>query len=129
MFSRVIEICSNNYYELITDFDWYISVLVDFIEEGNFTCFTDLSNQLIDLVTRVPDTRKRITDEMCHLFDSPSNMNLTELILTALHIIGEYSPDSEPFSKVLQPIIANCDDRVQSSCISTAFILYLILFN
>ena len=125
MFSRVIEICSNNDYELITDFDWYISVLVDFIEEGNFTCFTDLSNQLIDLVTRVPDTRKRITDEMCHLFDSPSNMNLTELILTALHIIGEYSPDSEPFSKVLQPIIANCDDRVQSSCISTAFILYL----
>lgn len=125
MLSRVIEICSNNDYELINDFDWYISVLVDFIEAGNFTCFTVLSNQLIDLVTRVPDTRERITREMCHLFDSSLNMNLTELILTALHIIGEYSPNSEPFSKVLQPIIANCDDRVQSSCITTAFILYL----
>ncbi|KAH0801178.1 Adaptin N terminal region family protein [Histomonas meleagridis] len=125
LLKRVIEICSKNDYELVTDFDWYISVLTDFIEEGNFSCFNVLSNQLIDLVTRVPDTRKRIIEEMCKLFDNPSNMGLSQLLLTALHIIGEYSENSEPFSKVLQPIVANCDDRVQAACIGTSFVLYL----
>jgi hypothetical protein len=36
---RVLETCSQNNYAIVSDFDWYISVIGDFVEEGGFICF------------------------------------------------------------------------------------------
>lgn len=123
IFTRVIEVCTRRDYELICDFDWYITVLMDFVEEGGFTIYQLLANQFLDLATRVPDTRSRLVDEMGKLFDTAVHRD-DALLVAAAHIIGEYSETSESFGKILQPIITNYSDRVQLCCIQTAFTLY-----
>lgn len=125
IFSRVIEICSKNDYDLINDFDWYISTLMDFVQEGGFTCYNVLSDQLLDLALRVPDTRERLVDEMAGLFQNVAYKDATPLLLSASHIIAEYSTNTDMFEKVLFNLIAESDERVQESCIATAFKLYL----
>ncbi|KAH0789014.1 Adaptin N terminal region family protein [Histomonas meleagridis] len=125
LFTKIITICSKDDYALVTDFDWYISILMDFISEGGFSCYDVVSEQLMDLALRVPDMRKRLVIEMGGLFENIEFKDATQLLLIASHIIAEYSEDSKQFEHILQPIIANCDERVQESCISTAFTLYL----
>lgn len=125
LFTRVIEICSKNDYDLINDFDWYISILMDFVQEGGFTCYNALSEQLLDLALRVPDTRDRLVEEMGGLFQNVAYKDATSLLLSASHIIAEYAPNSDQFEKVIFSLIAETDERVQESCISTAFKLYL----
>ena len=121
---RVIDICSRNDYEMVNDFDWYITVLMDFIEEGGFGVSEMMANQFIDLAVRVPATRERLVDEMGRLFDATNYKANEALLIAASHIIGEYAVDSEPFEKILQPVVNNCAERVQLSCIQTAFRLY-----
>jgi hypothetical protein len=41
------------------------------------------------------------------------------------HIIGDYADDASSFDKVLLPSIVDLDKRVQVSCVSTAFKLFL----
>lgn len=125
IFSRVIEICSKNDYDLINDFDWYISTLMDFVQEGGFTCYDVLSEQLLDLALRVPDTRERLVDEMAGLFQNVAYKDATSLLLSSSHIIAEYATNTDMFEKVLFSLIAETDERVQESCIATAFKLYL----
>lgn len=125
LLKRVIEICSKNDYDLVNDFEWYISVLMDFVIEGGFDCYDVLAEQLLDLALRVPDTRERLVAEMGGLFENIEYKDATPLLLAASHIIGEYATDSEQFEHLMQPLVVNTDERVQESVINTAFRLYL----
>ena len=125
LFSRVIEICSKDDYDLVNDFDWYITVLMDFVSEGGFTCYSTLSEQLLDLALRVPDTRERLVEEMGGLFQNVAYKDATPLLLAASHIIAEYATNSDQFEKVIFSLISETDERVQESCLATAFKLYL----
>ncbi|OHT14941.1 AP-3 complex subunit delta [Tritrichomonas foetus] len=125
IFARVIDICSNNDYDLVNDFDWYITILMDFVAEGGFTCYDTLSEQLLDLALRVPDTRERLVEEMGGLFENVAYKDATSLLLAASHIIAEYATNSNQIEKVIFSLISETDERVQESCISTAFKLYL----
>jgi hypothetical protein len=122
---RVIEICSKRDYDLVNDFEWYISVLMDFIAEAGFSCFDAVSEQFLDMALRVPDTRPRLVVEMGTLFENVVYKDATQLLLAASHIIAEYSTDSAQFDHVMQPLIANTDERVQQSAIFTTFRLFL----
>lgn len=126
MIEKVVDMCTRGgNYEMIQDFDWYISVLMDFVENDNFTESTSgilLAQQFTELAYRVPDVRTRLVNEMGNVLDLRS---CTPLMMSACHIISEFSENSEMFSKVLQPIIAECDDRVHVSCLTTSFNLYL----
>lgn len=125
LITRVVEICSKNDYGLVQDFDWYITVLLDFIEKGGFTCYDIVADQFLDLAYRVPATRERLVVEMAKFFESPDLKEAVPLLLAASHIVGDYATDSEQFSKILQPMVINMNERVQASCIQTAFKLYL----
>ncbi|OHS94768.1 Adaptin N terminal region family protein [Tritrichomonas foetus] len=130
MIEKVVDMCTRNDYELIQDFEWFISILMDFVEGGDFTCGELLSQQFIELAYRVPDIRPKLIPEMGNILDSINSRKLsqdcrTALLLTACHILSEFAEDSEMFAKVLQPIIVENDDRVQEACLTTSFILYL----
>lgn len=126
MIEKVIEMCTRGGdYEMIQDFEWYISVLMDFVENGNYSPETSgslIAQQFTELAYRVPDVRVRLVKEMGNILDKRC---CTALMLSACHIIAEFSNDSEMFSKLLQPIIVECDDRVQASCLTTSFLLYI----
>ena len=122
---RVIEVCSKNDYSIITDFDWYISILGDFIQEGGFTCTELVADQFMDLATRVPSTRPSLVEEMGKILAMRNYRDATKLLLAALYIIAEYSENSNQLPIILTPNILYCDERVQVSALSTAFKLYV----
>lgn len=123
--TRIIEICSKNDYALVSDFNWYIQVLLDFIDEGGFTCFEILSNQFMDLATRVPATREALVDAMGHILGMRNYRDATSLLLTCLYIIAEYSQNAALLDIILNENMLYCDERVQMSTLSTAFKLYI----
>ena len=123
--TKVIQICSKDDYSLISDFDWYINVLGDFMEEGGFTCYDIISNQFLDLALRVPSTRPTLVTLMSHIIEMKSFRDATKLLLSSLYIISEYSENSNPLPSILRSSILFCDERVQVSCLSTAFKLYI----
>lgn len=122
---RVIQICSKNDYDLISDFDWYISVLMDFVEEGGFTCYTQLAEQYNDMASRVPACRPRLVKVMASLLDKIEYKDAIDLLMVAISIISEYAEDASQFDHLLQNSMLNTNERVQAYCIATAFKLYL----
>lgn len=122
---KLIEICSQNDYALVSDFDWYISVLMDIVSERNISCYKLLGEQFLDLAVRVPTTRERLAKEMGNILSKISITAADPLLLIASHILGEYSSDPRDFQRVLQPVVSNFGGRVQSSCIQSAFKIYL----
>lgn len=125
LLTRVIEICSKNDYALISDFDWYINVLGDFIEVGGFESHKLVANQFMDLATRVPSTRPPLIDLMCRIIQMKEYRYATEILLACLYIISEYSEDSSKLTTIVHPSIIFCDERVQVSALSTAYKLYV----
>lgn len=123
--NRVIDICSKNDYELIVDFDWYITILGEFISKGGFSDFEIIARQFLDLAARVPKMRAKVVEKIGRVFDDSRYRHADVLLLAASHIISEHSQGTSQFAKILQPHICNCSDRVQMSCIQTAFSLYL----
>ncbi|KAH0790134.1 Adaptin N terminal region family protein [Histomonas meleagridis] len=122
--TRVIEICSKNDYALVTDFDWYITILMNFVAGSGITCYDLIADQFLDLALRVPSTRKRLVEEMASLFKYSRFRKENRLLLSASHIIGDYSEDISPFKQILSNNIQQMNERVQSSIISTCFKLY-----
>ena len=121
----VIEICSKDDYHIVSDFEWYIQVIGDFIEEGGFTCYDLVADQFMDLATRVPDTRPALVKQMEAILAMRAYRDATKLLLCALYIIAEYSENSDSLPTILTPNILYCDERVQVSALSTAFKLYV----
>lgn len=120
--SRVIDICSDNDYALVSDFEWYIQVLLDFLSEGKITVHRLIAEQFTDIAYRVPSTREYLISCVAELF---GNVEDPDLLLASYHIVGEYAEDSTHLQKVLNPSFLRMDERVQTCCISTAFKLFL----
>ncbi|OHT09747.1 Adaptin N terminal region family protein [Tritrichomonas foetus] len=123
--TRIIEICSKADYALVSDFEWYINVLMEFIDEGGLPSYDLIADQFLDLALRVPVTRPLLVQEMAKIFLDQRYKGEAKLLLAASHIIGDYSEDSQQITKVVQPLIIQMNERVQTSCVSTAFKLYL----
>jgi hypothetical protein len=63
--------------------------------------------------------------EIAAIFQGSKYKSETRLLLVVSHIIGDYADDAPSFDKVLLPNIVDLDERVQASCVSTAFNLSL----
>jgi len=122
---KIIFICSKNDYENITDFEWYISILIDIMQEFNISCIQELSNQFLDLAIRVPSTREKLMTEMSMFLGDEFLKDQDTLLLASSYIIGEYSQNSALFSQVLQPLIVNDSLRVQLCCLNSSFKMFL----
>ena len=122
--SRVIEICSYEDYERITDFEWYINVLFEIQSFGVES--KELSDQLLAISLRVESVRETIINELIDFMKDP-NVNDTNLIITAAFVLGEYSTEKislEAFELLLSPKISSISPSAQASCIQNAFKIY-----
>ena len=124
---KIISMCSKNDYSLISDFGWYISVLGDLLEEGNFpaTQWQLLADQFLDLALRVPVTRSELIPIMSKVFELTPIPEIKPLLLAASHIISEYADTAAPIEIFLNPGILKAEERIQASAINTALKLYL----
>ncbi|KAJ2923145.1 hypothetical protein H1R20_g13948, partial [Candolleomyces eurysporus] len=94
---RILDICSQGTYENITNFEWYISVLVDLAHICNVAVGPQLQEQLVDVTSRVRAARPYavkvmytlLTDESL-LHNARDPKSCSEVLFAAAWICGEY---------------------------------------
>lgn len=98
---KIIQICSQNNYQFITNFEWYITVLVELTQmEFGSKHGNTIASQLMDVTIRVQAIRKFAVNEMAQLLETISinmynsnnfNATIAEVLYAAAWISGEFS--------------------------------------
>lgn len=95
---RILSMCSQNTYENVNNFEWYLSVLVDLAHVANVDIGREIRDQLMDVVGRVRAARPYAVKLMHALLTDDSlilNANdegsCSEVLWAAAWICGEYS--------------------------------------
>ncbi|KAF7784263.1 hypothetical protein Agabi119p4_428 [Agaricus bisporus var. burnettii] len=113
---RILSICSRSLYENVTNFEWYLSVLVDLAHIANVNIGAEIRDQLVDVAGRVRAARRYaaqlmysvLTDDSMLL--NPEECSCPEILWAAGWIIGEYCEElAEPESvlpHLLRPEVA-----------------------
>jgi AP-3 complex subunit delta-1 len=97
---KVIEICSQGSYQHVTNFEWYLTVLVELIQlETGSKHGSVIAEQLLDVTIRVESVRKFAVNEMANLIDgfpcSSQTSTMYEVLYAAAWIIGEFGDQLE----------------------------------
>ncbi|VBB29920.1 unnamed protein product [Acanthocheilonema viteae] len=99
LLSRIIAICSYNNYQYITNFEWYISVLVELTKVEGTKHGTVIAEQMLDVSVRVQSIRHFSVSQMALLVENAHLLlagsaqhrsNMCEVLLAAAWICGEY---------------------------------------
>uniref|UniRef100_A0A0K8U4X3 AP-3 complex subunit delta n=4 Tax=Bactrocera latifrons TaxID=174628 RepID=A0A0K8U4X3_BACLA len=107
---KVIEICSQSSYLYVTNFEWYLTVLVELIQlEAGSKHGRLIAEQLLDVAIRVPVVRQFAVNEMTNLLDtfsiSSQSNSMYEVLYAAAWIVGEFSNDLEDAEKTLNILL------------------------
>uniref|UniRef100_A0A1Q3F930 AP-3 complex subunit delta n=1 Tax=Culex tarsalis TaxID=7177 RepID=A0A1Q3F930_CULTA len=92
---KVIEICSQGSYQYVTNFEWYLTVLVELIQlESGSKHGKVIATQLLDVAIRVQAVRTFAVNEMSTLLSSyrivAQNSTMHEVLYAAAWIVGEF---------------------------------------
>ncbi|XP_055911351.1 AP-3 complex subunit delta [Eupeodes corollae] len=95
---KVIEICSQSSYLYVTNFEWYLTVLVELITlEAGSKHGGLIAEQLLDVAIRVPVVRQFAVNEMSSLLDTfaitSQSDSMYEVLYAAAFIVGEFSSE------------------------------------
>ncbi|GMH23349.1 hypothetical protein Nepgr_025192 [Nepenthes gracilis] len=124
----ILTTCSRNYYEVVFDFDWYISLLgemsrIPYCQRGE-----EIENQLIDIGMRVKDARQELVRVARDLLIDPAllgNPFLHRILSAAAWVSGEYVELSKsPFElmeALLQPRTSLLPPLIRAVYIQSAF--------
>uniref|UniRef100_A0A182KBD6 AP-3 complex subunit delta n=1 Tax=Anopheles christyi TaxID=43041 RepID=A0A182KBD6_9DIPT len=94
---KVIEICSQGSYQYVTNFEWYLTVLVELILlESGSRHGRLIAAQLLDVAIRVQAVRKFAVNEMATLLETypvtaAPNGTMQEVLYAAAWIVGEFA--------------------------------------
>ncbi|RDX42973.1 Adaptor protein complex AP-3 delta subunit [Lentinus brumalis] len=113
---RILALGSQDVYDNITDFEWYISVLVDLAYVARVNVGAEIREQLVDIAGRVRAARRYAVQVMVKLLSDDSFLHnasdeggCPEVLWAAAWICGEYCSElAEPhklLSYLLQPRI------------------------
>ncbi|CAN8288492.1 unnamed protein product [Cochlearia groenlandica] len=89
----VLSVCSMNTYEIIVDFDWYLSLLGEMARIPHCQRGDEIEYQLIDIGMRVRDARPQLVRVSSSLLIDPallSNLYLHPVLSAAAWVSGEY---------------------------------------
>ncbi|KAH0535660.1 AP-3 complex subunit delta-1 isoform X2 [Cotesia glomerata] len=96
LLSKIIQICSQNNYQFITYFEWYISVLVDLTRMEGTKHGQLVATQLLDVAIRVQAIRKCAVQQCAlllknaHLLTGQPRATMCEVLYAAAWICGEF---------------------------------------
>ncbi|CAM0881707.1 unnamed protein product [Alopecurus aequalis] len=89
----VLAACGRNVYELVSDFDWYVSVLADMARSLHCPQGDEIGRQLVDVGLRVHDARPELVHSARSLLIDPAllgNNLLFPVLSAAAFVSGEY---------------------------------------
>ncbi|KAL2740894.1 AP-3 complex subunit delta-1 [Vespula squamosa] len=101
LLSKIIQICSQNNYQFITYFEWYISVLVELTRMEGTKHGPLVATQLLDVAIRVQAIRKYAVHQCAllledsYLFIGQPGATMSEVLYAAAWICGEFSNELE----------------------------------
>ncbi|CAD5173250.1 unnamed protein product [Musa acuminata subsp. malaccensis] len=90
---EVLATCGRNVYELIVDFDWYVSLLGEMVRNPHFAKGDEIERQLVDVGLRVRDARPELIRVARNLLIDPAllgNPFLCKVLSAAAWVSGEY---------------------------------------
>jgi AP-3 complex subunit delta len=94
---RILTLCSQDTYEYVTDFEWYLSVLVDLAYVAAVDVGAQICEQLMDVTARVRAARRYSVQLMVKLLcdetflgNADSEGSCAETLWAAAWICGEY---------------------------------------
>ncbi|KAG8051840.1 hypothetical protein GUJ93_ZPchr0001g31650 [Zizania palustris] len=89
----VLAACGHNVYELVSDFDWYVSLLTDMARSLHCAQGDEIGRQLVDVGLRVQDARPELVHSSRTLLIDPAllaNHLLCPVLSAAAWVSGEY---------------------------------------
>ncbi|XP_043286918.1 AP-3 complex subunit delta isoform X1 [Venturia canescens] len=101
LLSKIIQICSQNNYQFITYFEWYISILVDLTRMEGTKHGQLVATQLLDVAIRVQAIRRCAVQQCAALLENAQLLTgqpratMTEVLYAAAWICGEFSSELE----------------------------------
>lgn len=110
LLSKIILICSQNSYQFITNFEWYVTVLVELaqMEFGSKQSHV-IASQLMDVTVRVEAIRSFAVSEMADLLSFYTSHNqfmvMQEVLYAAAYLCGEFSVHLKEPEAVLQMML------------------------
>ncbi|KAG8198260.1 hypothetical protein JTE90_021517 [Oedothorax gibbosus] len=135
LLSKIIDICSQNNYQYITNFEWYVSILVELTKIDGTKHGSAIAAQMLDVAIRVQAIRSFAVSQMAILLKnsqflqgSSDRNSVSEVLYAAAWICGEFSGLlSSPFSTLqamMDEKVMFLPSHIQSILIQNAAKLY-----
>ncbi|XP_078041110.1 adaptor-related protein complex 3, delta 1 subunit-like garnet [Augochlora pura] len=111
LLSKIIQICSQNNYQFVTYFEWYISILVELTRMEGTKHGPLVATQLLDVAIRVQAIRKyavrqcALLLENSYLLTGQPRATMSEVLYAAAWICGEFSSELEDPLATLQSML------------------------
>ncbi|XP_074643854.1 AP-3 complex subunit delta-1-like isoform X2 [Tubulanus polymorphus] len=132
---KIIEICCQSNYQYITNFEWYVSILVELTRIEGTKHGKLIASQMLDVAIRVQAIRSFAVAQMAvllensHLLGSHSQRNgICEVLYAAAWICGEFSdllPDPPAtLDAMLKPKVTQLPGHIQSIYVQNLLKLY-----
>ncbi|KAF5385386.1 hypothetical protein D9615_001077 [Tricholomella constricta] len=128
---RILTMCSQSTFENVTNFEWYISVLVDLAHVAAVDVGSEIRDQLVDVVGRVRAVRRYAVKLMYQLLSDDTMLrnaheegSCSEVLWAAAWICGEYCDElAEPqnlLPHLLQPEVSNLSSEIVAVYVQAA---------
>ncbi|KAF6201155.1 hypothetical protein GE061_005602 [Apolygus lucorum] len=110
LLSKIIDICSQNNYQYITNFEWYVSVLVELTRMEGTQHGKLVASQMVDVAVRVQAIRSFTVAQMClllensHLLAQPP-ARMADVLYAAAWICGEFASELQNTKGALESLL------------------------
>ncbi|XP_038048656.1 AP-3 complex subunit delta-1-like isoform X1 [Patiria miniata] len=99
LLAKIIQICSQNNYQYIINFEWYVSILVELTKIEGTKHGHLIASQMLDVAIRVKAIRAFAVQQMAKLLENTSLLvgsaaqlnGICEVLYAAAWIVGEFS--------------------------------------
>ncbi|KAM5237869.1 AP-3 complex subunit delta-1 [Ctenodactylus gundi] len=135
LLTKIIDICSQSNYQYITNFEWYISILVELTRLEGTRHGHLIAAQMLDVAIRVKAIRRFAVSQMSALLDSAhlvasstQRNGICEVLYAAAWICGEFSEHlQEPqqtLEAMLRPKVTTLPGHIQAVYVQNVVKLY-----
>ncbi|KAK7490361.1 hypothetical protein BaRGS_00018340 [Batillaria attramentaria] len=135
LLSKIVQICSQSNYQFVTNFEWYVSILVELTRMEGTRHGALIAAQMLDVAIRVQAIRHFAVSQMAillensHLLANNSQRNgICEVLYAAAWICGEFSEHlKEPqqtLEAMLRPKLTSLPGHIQSVYVQNLLKLY-----
>uniref|UniRef100_A0A672K0X0 AP-3 complex subunit delta-1 n=1 Tax=Sinocyclocheilus grahami TaxID=75366 RepID=A0A672K0X0_SINGR len=135
LLTKIIDICSQSNFQYITNFEWYISILVELTRLEGTRHGHLIASQMLDVAIRVKAIRGFAVAQMATLLDNAHLLTgntqrngICEVLYAAAWICGEFSEHLEDpmqtLEAMLRPKVATLPGHIQAVYVQNAAKLF-----